>query len=178
MASSQTTTVKIDIDVHRAIEARRVTFDQSPNDILRKVFGLPDAAPDPSESTRRTGRFPYTLLGEKTEGTSLKEVYMSCLRKLAARDPRFLKRLSKAATRGRRIVARTPDALYISTPELSRKNLHSRLTGEWWVDTNLSRPMYARRLEIACEVAGLRYGVDLVLDFAIAWEHGDVRKRP
>ena len=80
--------------------------------------------------------------------------------------------------RGRRIVARTPDALHISTPELSRKNLHSRLTDEWWVDTNLSRPMYARRLEIACEVADLRYGVDLVLDFAIAWEHGDVCKRP
>ena len=173
MTASTTTPIKIDIDVHRAIEARRVTFDQSHNDILRMVFGLSKAAPGPSKpmdpapsTTRRTGKFPYILLGEETEGASLKEVYMGCLQKLAARDSRFLKRLSKKATRGRRIVARTPEALYISTPELSRKNLHSRLTDEWWVDTNLSRPMYARRLEIACEVAGLRYGVDLVLDFA------------
>lgn len=170
---ASTTSIKIDIDVHRAIEARRVTFDQSHNDILRMVFGLSKAEPglsklmDPAPpTTRRTGRFPYILLGEETEGASLKEVYMGCLQKLAARDSRFLKRLSKKATRGRRIVARTPEALYISTPELSRQNLHSRLTDEWWVDTNLSRPMYARRLEIACEVAGLRYGIDLVLDFA------------
>ena len=165
--------IEIDVDVHRAIEAQRMTFDQSPNDILRTVFGLPDAAPGLSETvpfapptTRRTGRFTYTLLGEENEGGSRKEVYIGCLLKLAARDPQFLKRLSAEYTRGRRIIARTPSDLYIRTPELSKKNHHTLLTDGWWVDTNLSSQAIFKRFEIACEVAGLRFGEDLVLDFA------------
>lgn len=170
---TSTTTIEIDIDVHRAIEARRVTFDQSPNDILRTVFRVSEAAPGPSgtmpptpSTTRRTGKFPYTLLGERNEGKSHKEVYIGCLRKLAARDPQFLERLSAESTRGRRIVARTPSDLYISSPGLSEKNHHFRLTDEWWVDTNLSSQTIYRRLETACEVAGLRFGEDLILDSA------------
>ena len=38
----RTTTIEIDIDVHRAIETRRTTFSQSQNAILREVLGLPE----------------------------------------------------------------------------------------------------------------------------------------
>lgn len=33
-------TIKIDIDVHKAIEAERESFDEGPNEILRRVLGL------------------------------------------------------------------------------------------------------------------------------------------
>ena len=37
---TQMNAIDIDIDVHRAIEARRTDFGQSHNEILREVFNL------------------------------------------------------------------------------------------------------------------------------------------
>jgi len=33
-------TIEIDIDVHKAIEAARLSFDDTPNDILRRLLGI------------------------------------------------------------------------------------------------------------------------------------------
>src|ERR1700730_18173728 len=40
----QLRSIDVDIDVHRHIEANRTSFGQTPNDILRALFGLPAAA--------------------------------------------------------------------------------------------------------------------------------------
>ena len=94
----------------------------------------------------------------------MKAAYISCLRKLTERDPQFLVRLSEKTTRSRRIVAQNPRDLYFRRPELS-KQFASRLTDQWWVDTNLSRQQCEQRLKTACDVAGLQFGDSLVLDF-------------
>lgn len=47
----QLRSIDIDIDVHRHIEANRASFGQTPNDILRVLFGLPAAG---SSSRRKT----------------------------------------------------------------------------------------------------------------------------
>lgn len=50
-------TVQIDIDVHKAIEAARLGFTDSDNDVLRRLLGLPpaeasaDAIPHPIETS-------------------------------------------------------------------------------------------------------------------------------
>ncbi len=170
MTALQTKTIEIDIDVHCAIEARRTTFDQSENAILREVFSLPKVTDGtggplpPDRRQRRTGTYVITLLEERFEKGSLKEAYTSCLLKLTELDPQFLERLSGKTTKSRRIVAQKPRDLYFRTPELS-KQFASRLTDQWWVDTNLSRQQCEQRLKTACDVAGLRFGSDLALDF-------------
>ena len=171
MPMPQTTATEIDIDVHRAIETRRTGFSQSHNDILREVFGLPKVTHEPPDPlspdllrSRRTGTYAFELLGERVEEGSLKSAYISCLQKFAKLDPRFLERLSEKSTRSRRIVAREANALYLKTPELSGKHAF-RLTDQWWADTNLSRQQCEQRLKKACDVADLRFGGDLVLDF-------------
>lgn len=35
---------------------------------------------------------------------------------------------------------------------------------QWWVDTNLSQSQCESRLETACDIAGIKFGNDLVLD--------------
>ena len=105
MSTPQTRAIEIDLQVHRAIEARRTAFTQTDNDILRQVFGIPESSPpplppDPAESPRRTGRYAYVLLGDGVEERSLKAAYMSCLRKLADLEPRILERLAGKPTRG------------------------------------------------------------------------------
>ncbi len=167
---SQTTKIAIDLDVHRAIENRRTSFDQSPNEILRNLFDLPPSSPTvmPSDPRpRRTGAYAFVLLGNRVEAGSLKQAYTTCLRKLGEVDSGFFERLSRVTTRSRRIIARKPADLYLKKPELAQKHA-ARLTGPWWVDTNLSRAQCERRLRMACEVAQLRFDGDegdLILDF-------------
>ncbi len=167
----RTTDIKIDIDVHRAIETRRTGFNQSHNDILREIFGLSKAQnknPGPSPADllrpRRTRTYAFELLGERVEEGNLKTAYMSCLRKLAELDHQFLDELSKEKTRSRKIIARDPKELYLKTPGLSEK-FAVHLMGQWWIDTNLSQSQVEWRLEQACAVADLQFGSDLVLDF-------------
>ena len=168
-----TKTIKIDIEVHRAIESRRQSFVQSENDILREVFGIPTEPPQPPSPPKRprrrrrrgtTGRYAFVLLVERVEEDSLGAAYMSCLRRLAELDPQIFERLYEKPTKARRIVARRPEDLYIKTPELAEK-FAVQLTDQWWVDTNLSRLQCENRLETACEVTGIGFGSDLVLDF-------------
>ena len=165
-----TKTIAIDIEVHRAIESRRQSFAQSENDILREVFGILPQPPSPPKRPRRpgrviSGRYAFVLLEERVEEDSLKAAYMSCLRELATLDPQLLERLSEKKTKARRIVARKPEDLYLKTPKLAEKHAE-QLMDQWWVDTNLSQPQCESRLEVACHVAGITFGSDLVLDFA------------
>lgn len=162
-----TTKIDIDLDVHRTIEANRTGFEQTPNDILRELIGLEagqaEEGPSPTR-VRRTGKFRIQLLGDAIEADSLKDAYLACLRALSELDPQFLDRLTTKATRSRRIVAREKRDLYIRSPELAR-DFAEQLCRGWWVDTNLSRLQCKRRLEVACQVAGITYGDDLVLEF-------------
>ena len=166
-----TKTIKIDIEVHRAIESRRQSFTQSENDILREVFGIPREPPQsPSKRPHRrpprgiSGRYAFVLLGERVKEDSLKAAYMDCLRRLAELDPQVLERLSEETTKARRIVARRPEDLYLKNPKLAEK-FAVQLTDQWWVDTNLSRSQCEQRLKTVCEVTGIGFGSDLVLDF-------------
>ena len=163
-----TKTIEIDIEVHRAIETRRKSFAQSENDILQEVFGIsPEPLRPPLSPKRpcRTGRCAFVLLGERVEGDSLKGAYMDCLRQLAELDPQLLERLSEKTTKARRIVARRPEDLYLNKPAEFAEEHAEQLTDQWWVDTNLSRPQCEQRLKIACEVTGIGFGCDLILDF-------------
>lgn len=167
---SQTTKIVIDLDVHRAIENRRTNFDQSPNAILRDILGLSSGQPEimpQAPRPRRTGTYAVKLFGDRFVAGNLKEAYTNCLLKLGERDPQFFERLSRLTTRSRRIVARKPTDLYLKKPELAEK-FATRLTGPWWVDTNLSQPQCERRLQMACEAAGIQFGGDdgdLTLEF-------------
>ena len=167
----QTTRIAIDLDVHRAIENRRTSFDENHNAILRNILGLSSAQPEiarpPARGGRRTGTYAFILLGDRIEAGSLREAYTTCLLKLGELDPQLFERLARVTTRSRRIVARNPTDLYLRKPGLAERYA-ARLTGPWWVDTNLSRAQCEQRLRKACEVAGLQFGGDdgdLILDF-------------
>ena len=44
--------IAVDVDVFRFLESRRSSFDQTHNDILREVIGLPPVNPSPSSDTK------------------------------------------------------------------------------------------------------------------------------
>ena len=176
----QSKKIEIDVDVNREIEGKRTSFNQSPNEILREIFGLPTQkritrrtgqglaaerrGRRQSPITHRTGSYVVTLRGDRFVLGSLKEAYMTCLRKLGELDTQFFERLSRLSTKSRRIVSRDPHSLYLKTPELSDK-FAVCLENGWWVDTNLSRIQCKSRLKMACDIINLQFGSDLILDF-------------
>ncbi len=64
--------------------------------------------------------------------------------------------------RTRRYLARTREDLYPGSPHLV-DNAYEVRTG-WWIDTRASRAGIEKRIKMACEVAGVKYGKDLIVN--------------
>lgn len=136
-------TIEIDLDVNKAIEAGRIGFEESPNEILRRLLGIDlrprdtDARPIP-RAPRSSGAYSTTIGSATIEANSLKELLRRAILLCEKLQPGFIEQLSRQSTRrGRHIVATTPGGLYPKSPQLME--FGERLNGEWWYDTNVGR---------------------------------------
>ena len=109
------------------------------------------------------GRLSYTFEGQTRTVRSAIEVLLNVVRTLAQRDPTFCERFAvEAAGRRRNHVAQRPEDVYPGQPQLLKYVVE--IVPGWYVGTNISNRDKTRLLEAACKVAGLRFGVDLVVD--------------
>ena len=163
--------IGIDVEVYRAIEANRVSFSESENDILRRMIvgsttqRLRKGSVSESvfaQGTRNRGSWTVTIAGKQTQVGSLSAAYQRLLLGLAERDTNFLERFSKIRGRTRRFVAKQPEALYENSVHLAADFAKPLIDG-WYFDTNLSLQQIAQRAKAAAEVSGLRYGVEVMI---------------
>ncbi len=160
--------IRIDVSVHGAIEARRQSFSETENDILRRaLLGTTAEIVEPASppvlatvTTRRRGRYEVILPWTTIPAESLKEAYGSLLKELALRDGRFLGKFALQRSRGRRFVALRKEDLYLNSRHLVHKYAALLVDG-YWFDTNLSRQQIEARAAVASKVAGLEYGRDV-----------------
>jgi len=169
-----TKSIEIDLEVNAAIERRRRSFEESANDILRRALlagdspgrvPLAPAGTATDTETKRpgermTGRWTVWFLGRREAAPNLKGAYRHLLLLLHDQDGRFLARFAGQQARARRFVARSPEDLYLNSPELAKHHAKPLVDG-WFFDTNLSTDQVARRARIAARIAGLRYGEDV-----------------
>jgi negative regulator of replication initiation len=165
-------TIEIDLDVNAAIERDRRSFQETPNDILRRrLLAEPENGRSVSRNAvdlesieepgeRITGRWTVELSGKRVSTSNLKSAYRTLLLLLQDRDPSFLQAYSEERARARRFVARAPRDLYLNSPGLAKDHAKP-LTAGWFFDTNLSTDQVARRARIAARLSGLRYGKDV-----------------
>lgn len=95
-----------------------------------------------------------------------KDAMVTALRELAKGDDSFLERCSQhpdAQGRKRRYLARTPEELYPDREDL--RDLREQLPGGWLVATNLNNVLKKTIIRLAAEVAGLKFGKDVVVEF-------------
>ena len=106
----------------------------------------------------------YGLYGQQRRARNARDVLMQVFRQFAERDPSFLERFAAPPKRGRkrRYLARTREELYPGSPHLV-DNAYEVRPG-WWVDTHASRAGIETRIRMACEVAGVQYGKDLIVN--------------
>ena len=72
------------------------------------------------------------------------------------------KRKAPDGTPIRRLVARNSNDLYYQKPDLVRA-ASLDLGNGWWLGTNLSTADIQKKIKIACEVAGIKFGSQLTL---------------
>ena len=121
----------------------------------------PTALPAMPVSAGSTG---ITIQGRFVAGRNGREVLVAAFEALADRDQTFLERFAARPKHGRtrRYLARSPEELYPGRPDLARE-FFAKLRSGWFVGTNVSHAAILQIVEMACEVAGFRYGVDVVV---------------
>lgn len=110
-------------------------------------------------------RGAFIFMGKEYNYNNAKEAMVSILTMLANNDASFLQRCSQHPDfqgRKRSYVARTPKELYPDRPEL--RSIREALPGGWFVGTNLNNAVKMKIIKAACEVAGIEFGKDLVID--------------
>ena len=134
----------------------------------RALAPRPSPAPDPPLpallGANRANRL--LLLGKEYSCASAKEVMTIVLRELAKSDPSFLERCArhpKAQGRTTRYIARTPEELYPYNED--RRSYYKKLPGGWLVSTYVSNTGKRRIINMAAEVAGLKFGKDIAVGF-------------
>lgn len=105
------------------------------------------------------------LHGQKVEGRNAKDLFIKVMEHLSREDASFFERFAARPRHGarRRFVARTKEDLYPGRPDLCRGNSYQSKSG-WWVGTHYSRNSIEKILRMACEVAGIKFGSDLVVN--------------
>lgn len=127
---------------------------------------VPAPAPSPPAPPGGNRANRLLLLGREYSCATAKEAMVIVLRELAKSDPSFLERCArhpKAQGRTTRYIARTPQELYPYNEE--RRSYCEKLPGGWLVATNLNNPGKRRIINIAAEVARLKFGKDIVVEF-------------
>ncbi len=133
---------------------KRPLAQQSPP----KPQNIPQPIPSAQPQT-----FGFSLGGSFHPGQSARDVMLQVFEALSARDVTFQERFSALPQHGRRrrYLARSRDDLYPGRPDLCQEHA-AQLQSGWWVSTNHSKATIRRIVKMACEVAGLRFGFDLV----------------
>jgi hypothetical protein len=106
----------------------------------------------------------FRYKGREYNARSARDVMIKVFEVLAKEDASFLERFASRPKHGkkRRFVARTKLELYPDRSDLSESHSYQIVPG-WWVGTNYSRESIEKIIKMACEVAGLKYGTDLLI---------------
>ncbi len=117
-----------------------------------------------ASDTSRSGNL--VLQGKTYPYTNAKDAMVIVLRELARSDASFLERCSQhpdAQGRKRHYIARTPEELYPDREDL--RDMRAVLPGGWLVSTNLNNVLKKTIVKLAAEVAGLKFGADVIVEF-------------
>jgi predicted type IV restriction endonuclease len=107
----------------------------------------------------------YSLYGRAQRAQNGADLMVKIFDEFASRDKNFLEKfaaLPKSPRQKRPYLARSREDLYPGSPQLVDNARKLRPT--WWLDTNMGNPQKIKLIKRACEVAGIKYGTDLIVN--------------
>ncbi len=138
-----------------------------PEKLVRENANFKENQKMDDRSLKRLGRkgraYEFNIRGQKFTGNSARDVLIGVFEELTKRDPSFPNRfMARKHGRKRRYMAGTKEELYPDRPDLC--NDHSyRLKSGQWIGVNYSVTSIQDIIMIAAEVAGLKFGSDLIV---------------
>ena len=152
-------------EVHDRVGVR--PDDRAVKTFLRELTGSLPTSPTPPTPPSPTGRATVEVRGERRDFTFVKDALVFLLTELSKTDGTFLERCSRdpVFARGKkaRQLARSPEELFPTRPD--RRKYHARLPGGWFLNTNTNTSKKEQEARAAAEVAGLKFGTDVIVDF-------------
>ena len=141
--------------------------DRAVKTFLRELTHSPrPEPPPPGPPPPRNVRATVELRGVRRDFPFVKNALVFLLTKLSETDGMFLERCSRDpvfATKRSRHLARSPEDLFPTQPHL-RKH-HARLPGGWFLNTNTNTTKKEQEARAAADVAGLKFGTELIVHF-------------
>lgn len=132
-------------------------------DILEFLMSL---SPKPREHSPLS-REKLIIKGEPIyDVRTAKDAMVYIFKYLSSQNQDFLEKCyNDPAFKGskRRYIARTPEELYPDSPHLWE--YHEKLTDEWVIATNINNDIKKKMIRRACEIAGLKFGYDVIVGF-------------
>ncbi len=160
--------------VRRGVYRLRARGLEIPNDDVAEYLAAlldPSVVEPPVEDVQddeadEDRRGKLVLRGREHSCASNTEAMVIVLSELAKDDPSFLQRCSqhpKARGRKRHYIARTSEELYPDAEHLHK--YRKALPGGWLVATNFDKDKMRTIIKLACEIAGLTFGTDVIVAF-------------
>ena len=117
-----------------------------------------------SSGQKQLSSVGFSVRGHVYNAKNARDVMVQLFEELARKDSTFLERFAARPKHGkkRRFIARSQAELYPDRPDLGEAHSY-RLSNGWWIGTNYSRENIERIIRMACEVAALTYGTDVVI---------------
>ncbi|MHB1655270.1 MAG: type I restriction endonuclease [Burkholderiales bacterium] len=114
-------------------------------------------------SSQKPSSVGFVLDGQSFAARNALDVLKGVFEALAKRDAGILERFAALPKHGRtrRYLARNSNDLYPGRPDLVSE-YSIQLKSGWWLSTNHSRATIERIIEMACDIAHLKYGKDLL----------------
>jgi hypothetical protein len=143
----------------------QLTPPQSPTTPPRNPeIPTPSSKLTPDSGSDGTDFCGFAFNGQRyTENTAINTL-LRVFEVLSTCDPTFLDRYAALPQHGRkrRYLSRNKYELYPKRPDLCDEYSVNKFGG-WWIGTNYSRSTIRHAIEIACQVANLKFGTDLKL---------------
>lgn len=172
------TFVEFDVDLVGRLISMRMSPTEGIEDVVCRLIETPSSTADShalparaekaAQATIAAGAVRYKLFGRDCAAHDATEAYVSILKQVSQSSQishgqdDFLERLAQAIRgRTRRHLAKNAKDVYPGQERLER--YVRPLVNGWCIGTNTSNREKTSHLKAACEVAGLTYGIDLVI---------------
>lgn len=118
-----------------------------------------------TSSRTQNREYGFILNGASHSAVNARDVMVQVFESFTERDSTFIERFAALPKHGRkrRYVAARPEELYPGRPDLAVDASYQLRSG-WWIGTNASKAAIAKIIEMACEVAGVTFGSDLIVE--------------
>ena len=174
--------VAIEDRIKRAAEVLKIQYgvdlvlhDAHDSPSPRESYTARESTADQTEY-RRGGGNPrrslagYTLNGERYYARSTAETLRMIFSKFIELDPRFESKLRSRRpgwfSNNRQFIAESPEALFQSITKYQsvyRQSSSKELDNGRYISTHMGFEEAKKRIEVGCEIVGIRYGTDLIL---------------